>query len=220
LTPDTFANAVEANWNASKQQARQDDLGLFLTLPARRAASGGTVSSGSRIAPTMRDSARYDPETRALHLQFVQAAISRMAANSFLLKGWSITLTAAILALAAAKDRDPALVVVAILPGLAMWGLDAYFLRRERLFRCLYDDLRLPSVDSPEVLSMSTSPYSENAATWFRTLWTPAVFGLHGPLVGTVLAVIVLLTVFGARMPQSPTPAPTPVAIQNPPPTP
>jgi hypothetical protein len=33
------------------------------------------------------------------HLELIQAVISRMAGNSFLLKGWSVTLAAALLAL-------------------------------------------------------------------------------------------------------------------------
>ncbi len=33
------------------------------------------------------------------HLEFLQAVITRMAGNSFLIKGWSVTLVAALLAL-------------------------------------------------------------------------------------------------------------------------
>ncbi len=33
------------------------------------------------------------------HLEFVQAVIARQAANSFLLKGWSVTLATALVAL-------------------------------------------------------------------------------------------------------------------------
>ena len=38
------------------------------------------------------------------HLEFVQSTISRMASNSFLLKGWSVTLAAGLFALSA-KDN-------------------------------------------------------------------------------------------------------------------
>ena len=50
----------------------------------------------------------YDPNK---YLEFIQQTITRMANNSFLLKGWTVTLSAAIFALAA-KDADtsPALV--------------------------------------------------------------------------------------------------------------
>ena len=39
------------------------------------------------------------------HLQMIQAVITRMAGNSFLIKGWSVTLVAALFALAAADTE-------------------------------------------------------------------------------------------------------------------
>jgi hypothetical protein len=79
---------------------------------------------------------------RIKHLELVQAVVSRMAANSFWLKGWSVTLVAAIVALAA-KDADPRFALLAVVPVLIFWLLDAYFLRQERMYRKLYDHVRL-----------------------------------------------------------------------------
>ena len=39
------------------------------------------------------------------HLEMVQGVINRMASNSFMLKGWAVTLVAGIFALAG-KDTD------------------------------------------------------------------------------------------------------------------
>jgi hypothetical protein len=55
-------------------------------------------------------------EKKLAHLNLIQAVITRMGSNSFLLKGWSVTLVAALFALAA-KDTKPALVLIAYLPG-------------------------------------------------------------------------------------------------------
>ena len=68
------------------------------------------------------------------HLEFLQAAISRMAANSFLAKGWSVTLVTALLALAI-KDGRHYFTLVAILPVIVFAILDAYYLALERGFR-------------------------------------------------------------------------------------
>ena len=76
-------------------------------------------------------------EDKLKHLEFIQTAINRMSANSFLLKGWSVTLVAALFALAA-KDANPKYVIVAYLPVLIFWFIDGYFLFQERLFRALY----------------------------------------------------------------------------------
>ena len=81
---------------------------------------------------------------RATYLELIQGVISRMAGNSFLLKGWSVTLAAALLAVAANEARAR-FSAVALLPAFAFWGLDAYYLRQERLFRCLFDHVRLAS---------------------------------------------------------------------------
>ncbi len=69
-----------------------------------------------------------------VHLEFIQNNIGRMAGNSFVLKGWTVTLTAGLLALTA-KDYNPVFALVALFPGLVFWGLDAFYLEQERLFR-------------------------------------------------------------------------------------
>ena len=46
------------------------------------------------------------------HLEFIQGVINRMGQNSFLIKGWTVTLVAALFALAA-KDSNQKFVLVA-----------------------------------------------------------------------------------------------------------
>ena len=56
------------------------------------------------------------------YLEFLQAAIARMAANSFAMKGWSVAFGTAIIGLTA-KDGSPQLASFALLPALAFWLL-------------------------------------------------------------------------------------------------
>ncbi len=79
-------------------------------------------------------------EAKLKHLEFIQSVINRMAGNSATIKGWGITLVAALFALAA-KDSDTAFVLIAYLPVLLFWGLDAYYLCKERGFRELYEEV-------------------------------------------------------------------------------
>ena len=44
-------------------------------------------------------------ETKIAHLQMIQAIITRLAGNSFMIKRWSVALVAALLALAAASTN-------------------------------------------------------------------------------------------------------------------
>lgn len=131
----------------------------------------------------------------AKHLEFVQAIINRLAGNSFLLKGWSITLAAGLFALAS-RDSNPDVAAVALLPSLSFWGLDAYYLRQERLFRALYGNVveRANGTYTPvEVFSIDTAIYNGRVVGWARTLFTPTVFCVHAAVVSAVIGFAVLI---------------------------
>lgn len=117
-----------------------------------------------------------------------------MAGNSFLLKGWTVTLSAALLALAA-KDADRSFALVALYPAAAFWGLDAYYLRQERLFRALYDDVRRRGWDAVgglEPFSLATKAYTKEAGAWGSALWRPTVVFVHAVVLATIVLVFVL----------------------------
>ena len=80
-------------------------------------------------------------ENKLKHLEFIQNVINRMANTSFLLKGWSITIVAALFAFSA-KEGSNAVLWLAVQLTLVYWYLDSYFLWQERLFRSLYDHVR------------------------------------------------------------------------------
>ena len=81
-------------------------------------------------------------ENKLKHLEMVQSVINRMANNSFMLKGWAVTLVAGIFVLAG-KDTDKLYFLVAYIPVIVFWGLDSYYLLQERLYRGLYEKVRL-----------------------------------------------------------------------------
>lgn len=83
-------------------------------------------------------------EERIRHLEMIQSVISRMANNSFLLKGWAVALAAGVFALSA-KDSNKCFFLIAYIPILIFWGLDAYYLMQEKLYRALYDKVRVMS---------------------------------------------------------------------------
>lgn len=71
-------------------------------------------------------------EAKLKHLEFIQSAIARMATNSFLFKGWAITIAAALAAFAAANTQA-ALLTIALITTAMFWGLDGYYLWLERV---------------------------------------------------------------------------------------
>jgi len=81
-------------------------------------------------------------EKKLKHLEFIQKTIERMAKNSFLLKGWSLTLTTALIAISV-KEKKIDFLFISIIPVFVFWFLDSYYLKQEKLFRKLYNEVRL-----------------------------------------------------------------------------
>ena len=127
-------------------------------------------------------------ENKVAHLGMVQAVITRMAGNSFLIKGWSVTLVAALFALAAA-NTDENFVYLAFFPAFMFWALDAYFLRQARLFRKLYDHVRVTAGDAVD-FSMNTDPFKENVSGTWGVAWSITLRLFHGTITATILGVI------------------------------
>jgi hypothetical protein len=72
-------------------------------------------------------------------LDLIQNCITRMANNSFLLKGWLITLIVAVLALTEDKVNLLFLSLIIFIPILCFWYLDAFFLHKEKMYRKMYE---------------------------------------------------------------------------------
>ena len=113
------------------------------------------------------------------HLEMIQAVINRMAMNSFILKRWSVILVSAIFALTSTKNIH-SFIFIAYFPALAFWLLDGYFLHQERLFRKLYDEVRLISENEVD-FSMNTGPYKKEVAPW-RTTFSYTLLIFHGSI--------------------------------------
>lgn len=70
-------------------------------------------------------------------IDLIQANILRMANNSFLIKGWAVSLVIAVFALSSDKLVFPKSLFM-FLPVLLFWYLDAIFLQNERMYRNKY----------------------------------------------------------------------------------
>ena len=68
-------------------------------------------------------------------IEIIQDIIRRMGFNSFMIKGWAITLVVVALLLKGTEYQ----VWIAFIPLLVFWFLDAYFLWQERMYRKLYE---------------------------------------------------------------------------------
>lgn len=130
------------------------------------------------------------------HLELIQDVIERHARSSFALKGWSVTLVAAVFLLAV-RGAEPALAMIAgLLPAITFWGLDAYYLRQERMYRALYDQIRTAVPKPGDRFSLDANPFNAATPSWVRTLFSCSIAWFHSAV---VLVVIGALTFFTLR---------------------
>ena len=137
------------------------------------------------------------------HLEFIQSVIARLATDSFLMKGWGLTVSGAFFAFSA-HDLDWRIGVVGLLPVLAFWYLDAYFLSRERMYRRLYDAVRGgdPTV---EPFSMDYRAFHDHGkwwdctgtkATWWCSARSRTLWSFYSPILVVGIFVIVANATF------------------------
>lgn len=129
-------------------------------------------------------------DAKLKYLEFIQAIITRMSSNSFMLKGWCITLISALFALAA-KDTDPLYVLVAYIPIPAFWLLDGFYLSLERQYRELYK--KAVTLDPNNIdFSLDAREFNAGRNTWLASLFSPSIWILYS---ASFLAVLVVMFV-------------------------
>ena len=128
-------------------------------------------------------------ETKSKHIDIIQSTISRMAQNSFIVKGWAVTILIGLFVFLQ-KNESKSNLFIYITPILFFWVLDSYYLWQERLFRKLYNKI-IDDLTSESDLSMDTSTFKENYS-FFRTLFSVSELLSYGVLL--VLVILLLKT--------------------------
>lgn len=129
------------------------------------------------------------------HLDLVQGVINRMASNSFMLKAWAVTLVAGIFALAD-KDTDKLYFLVAYVPVIVFWGLDAYYLLQERLYCSLYDKVRKTGDDNIDFsLRATTEEFGSNKNCYCSCLFSKTEMWFYSPLAVICTGIIIITNI-------------------------
>ena len=132
---------------------------------------------------------------KAKHLEIILEVISRMAHNSFQLKGWTITLLAGLFIISTLSQLKLILLVIAI-PTIAFWGLDSYYLRQERLFRVLFEEARRSYFESESdfsIFSMNTMPYQKLVDSWGKTIFSKTEFWFYMPIILVAILIYIFI---------------------------
>lgn len=129
-------------------------------------------------------------ENKLKYLEMIQQTIGRMASNSFLLKGWAVTLIAGIFALSS-KDANKAYFLLAYLPILIFWGLDAYYLNLERKYRTLFDKARKTSdKDIDFAMNVLGLEFQTSSNSYYKCLFSRTQLWFYLPL--TILSTVIV----------------------------
>ena len=129
-------------------------------------------------------------EAKTKHLEFIQATINRMANNSFLLKGWAITVVGGLLAFGF-KELDCRYIFISLSVLFFFWILDGYYLHQEKLFRELYE--RTAKKKEGEIdFSMKTDK-CENGESWFDCSCSTTLLVFYGGLLAVHIIIILIL---------------------------
>lgn len=127
-------------------------------------------------------------------IEIIQDIIKRMAFNSFMIKGWTITLVVVTLLLKGAKYQ----VLIAFIPLLVFWFLDAYFLWQERMYRKLYDWVIGNRLNTDEhLLDMNAYRFKDAIQSRFRIMFSITLGWFYGSiaiLVAIYTAILLFLT--------------------------
>lgn len=130
-------------------------------------------------------------ENKLKHLEFIQNTIVRMGSNSFLLKGWAITLISALFALAA-KDANTTYVFISYLIIPVFWGLDGYFLSVERQYRELFAEVSAKQENEID-FNMDASSFNSFKCSWFGSFISGTLLLFYGISITATITIILLL---------------------------
>lgn len=127
-------------------------------------------------------------EKKLKHLEFIQNVITRMNANSFVIKGWTITLVSALFALSAGGANNR-YVMISYIVIPVFWMLDGFYISQERKFRKLYSHvagLEEQLID----FKMDTSPHNTPGNSWVSGIFSKTLIPFYGVSLGATIVVM------------------------------
>jgi len=137
-----------------------------------------------------------DKEILHKEIDLIQGIINRMANNSFLLKGWLVSLIAIIIALtkdSIIADESIYFGIILLLLVTAFWYLDAFFLHKERCYRKLYDWVIENRKNTDDYLyNLNYTRFEKQVSGVLRVMFSRTLFVFYG----LIFIILLLLTIY------------------------
>lgn len=127
------------------------------------------------------------------HLEFIQNIITRMNTNSFQLKGLTITIVSALIAVYASTQKLSFL-LIGIFPTIIFWFLDSYYLQQERKFRGVYNDVAgITKANEVKEYEMPIQKYKGGKYSYFNVFKSKTIVWFYLPIVILQLSAVLIL---------------------------
>jgi hypothetical protein len=129
-------------------------------------------------------------------IDLIQNVINRMANNSFLLKGWLVSLVVVILALTketiVATDLSYFSLIL-LLPVIVFWYLDAFFLHKEKCYRKLYEwVIENREKTQAHLYSLNYTRFEKEVKSIFCIMFSKTLL----PFYGLVVLILIAITIY------------------------
>lgn len=126
-------------------------------------------------------------------IDLVQGCINRMSNNSFLLKGWTISINGVVLALFSENINKFFIGLIIIMITFIFWCLDTYYLRLERMFRKLYDwKLEARKTGNEEKFySLDIEDFKNEVGGVIKTMFSKTLFLFYGFIIILVFVILI-----------------------------
>lgn len=146
------------------------------------------------------ENCKNNVSTEALHkeLDLIQSCITRMAQNSFMVKGWTVGIITVLIALAAEKIDAWMICLMSAAIVAVFWTLDAFFLKMEKCYRFKYNWVIIKRMEGNCDFLYDLNPY--NTKTREDGIKTPAITSVMFSKPHTLLLFYGFLLVIGVAV--------------------
>lgn len=131
-------------------------------------------------------------QARIAHLGFIQGVINRMGLNSFLAKGWTATMTAAVFTLSD-RENDQRFILVSLFVVAVFWALDAYYLQQEKIYRKLYGKVASGEISSEQFVLVPSSELKRERPNEIEVFFSKTLVPFYGGMLAAILFVMFAL---------------------------
>ena len=144
-----------------------------------------------------KDSSTLPEDLTSLHkeIDLIQDCISRMAKNSFMLKGWAVTVVVIVWTIIGMKNLGVCSLFLLLVPTFMFWILDAFYLMTEKRYRKLYAWVlseRLEKKSHALLYDLNPLRFKDEAGPLRRCIISKTLFPFYGLLVCVVIFAVVV----------------------------